>query len=177
MGEEFQKENYVIVFSDGTHEWMYGTSNEVLDYAESKSNKFSMYNEEEYEKTYGPLKSNSNLLDRMQSGGEGKIKEKSNDEPENGNDSYKQWIIDTIQKLQDSGDEIFGQAINLAMKGERQDLNERFETDDEVRFYMEDLESVNDINVQKLVALLESMEETIRSLENINGLNEDDSLN
>lgn len=50
---EEKKENYVIVFSDGAHETLYGTSNEALDYAESKSNKFSMYNEQEYEKTYG----------------------------------------------------------------------------------------------------------------------------
>ena len=169
-----KKQTFVIIFSDQSLETMYGTSKEVLDYAESKDNKFAVYTKADYEAEFGPIKPQSNLLDKMQSAGEGKVKAKSHEEPENEPDPYKQCIIDTIQKLQESGDGVFTQAINLAMKGERKDLNDRFETGDEVRFYMEDLESVTDPNVQKLVALLDSIEETMHSLTNINGLNNED---
>lgn len=168
-----EKETFFIVFETHTEE-MYGTSKEVADYAESKSNKFAFYNAEEYKKEFGQLPPNSNLLDKMKSGGEGSIKEKSIDEPENHHDPYKQCIIETINKLNDSGQEVFSQALNLAMSGENKALNDKFEAGDEVRFNMEDLESVNDANVQKLVGLLNSMEETMNSLANLNGLSEED---
>ncbi len=169
-----KKQTFVIIFSDQSIETMYGTSQEVHDYAESNDNKFAVYTKAAYEAEFGPIQPQSNLLDKMQSAGEGKIKEKSDAEPENTPDPYKQCIIDTINKLKEGGDDVFTQAINLAMKGERKDLNDRFETGDEVRFYMEDLESVSDPNVQKLVALLDRIEETMQSLANINALNNED---
>lgn len=60
------------------------------------------------------------------------------------------------------------------MKGERKDLSDKFETGDVVPFKMEDLEAVNNQNVQKLVGLLNSIEATMHSLENLNGLNRED---
>jgi hypothetical protein len=169
-----KKQTFVIIFSDQSLETMYCTSKEVLDYAESKDNKFAVYTKAHYEAEFGPIQPQSSLLDKMQSAGAGKVKDKSEEEPENPHDPYKQCLIETIQKLKEGGDDVFTQAVNLTMKGERKDLNDRFETGDEVRFYMEDLESVSDPNVQKLVALLDTMEETMNSLANINGLKNED---
>ena len=184
-----EKEKYYIVFPGSHTEEMYGTSNEVAEYAESKANKFIMYDEDEYRKMkeneinsliqeykneFGQLPPNSNLLDKMNNAGEGSIQEKSNDEPQNHHDPYKQCIIETINKLNDSGTEVFSQALNLAMSGENKDLNDKFEAGDVVKFNMEDLESVNDANVQKLVGLLNSIEETMNSLADLNGLSEED---
>jgi hypothetical protein len=165
---------YVIVFNDGSIKQMKGTYEEVLAHAREQAGRFTIYTQDEYEAQFGPLLSKSHLLDKMESAGEPIIKKGDHETSEDDEDPYKQTLIDTIQKLRDSGGEIFGQAINLAMKGERKDLNDRFEVGDEVRFYMEDLEATNDVNVQKLVTLLDRIEETLNSLRNINGLSNED---
>ncbi len=165
---------YVIVFNDGSIKQMKASYEEVLAHAREQGGRFTIYTQDEYEAQFGSLLSASSLLDKMASAGDPHIKQGNPETSEDEEASYQQSIIDTIQQLQEAGDQVFTQALNIAMNGERKDLNDRFEVGDEVRFYLEDLEAVNDPNVQHLVALLGRIQETMDSLRNINGLNEND---
>lgn len=86
----------------------------------------------------------------------------------------RKQIIETIQKLIEARDMIFTQIVNLAMSGEIKHLENAFDIGDEYSFVLSHFEDLEDQNVQKLITLCKKAEETIFSLMNINGINENE---
>lgn len=172
-----EREEFIIVYRNGEIERFHGTSNEVFNYAMSKSEKFAFYTRDEYESEFGPLEESdtrTHLQKKMESAGEPRVVSKDEAEPEKPQDPYRQTIIDSFQHLQEFGDQVFSQALNLAMQNEWQDINEQFDDHETLNFGLEDLAQLHDPNVQKLVTLIYRIDETMASLENINDLSDEE---
>lgn len=164
---------YVILFPNGAIELIQGTAKEAMDYAFGISEKFTLYEKGEYEAEFGPLTGDdakTHLQKKMESSEPSELNVQNKPEQENTPDPYRQTIIDTFQLLREMGDQVFSQAVNLAMENEWKELNEKFDEEDTVKFNIEDLEQLNDPNVQKLVELINSIDATMSTLENINDL-------
>lgn len=83
-------------------------------------------------------------------------------------------IIETIENLIKAKDVIFTQIVNLAMFGKIKHLENAFDIGDAYSFVLSHFEDLEDQNVQILVTLCKKAEETIFSLMNINGINENE---
>lgn len=86
----------------------------------------------------------------------------------------RKQIIETIENLIEARDMIFTQIVNLAMSGEIKHLENAFDIGDEYGFVLSHFEDLEDQNVQILVTLCKKAEETIFSIMNINGINENE---
>ena len=84
----------------------------------------------------------------------------------------KKEIIITVQNLIDARDIIFSQIVNLAMLTEFADISNTFEVGEKYNFELAHFAKTKDINVKKLVALCKRTEQTIFTLININGLDD-----
>lgn len=83
-------------------------------------------------------------------------------------------ILETIESLIETRDIIFTQIVNLAMSGEMKHIENAFDIGDEYSFELAHFEDIEDINVQKLISLCKKTEETVFSLMNLNGINENE---
>ena len=90
------------------------------------------------------------------------------------NPAYREQIIETINNLIDARELIFEQIVNLAMSNEYAYLQEAFEQGDHYDFSLNHFENMEDVNVQKLVTLCKINEETVFTIMDLNGINEND---
>lgn len=89
-------------------------------------------------------------------------------------ENRKLEIIEVIESLVEARDIIFTQIVNLAMSGEMSHIESAFDIGETYNFTLSHFEDVEDINVQKLVSLCKNAEETVFSLMNLNGINENE---
>lgn len=89
-------------------------------------------------------------------------------------DNNKTKILETIENLVEARDIIFTQIVNLSMSGEMNHIDSAFDVGESYRFTLSHFEDVEDINVQKLVSLCKKLEETVFTLMNLNGINENE---
>lgn len=89
-------------------------------------------------------------------------------------ENRKTKILDVIENLVDARDIVFSQIVNLAMSGEMNHIENAFDVGEEYNFTLSHFEDVEDINVQKLVVLCKKTEETVLTLMNLNGINENE---
>ena len=88
--------------------------------------------------------------------------------------NHRIQILETIENLVEARDIIFTQIVNLAMSGEMKHLESAFDLGDKYNFTLKHFESVQDVNVKKLVSLCKNAEETVFSLMNLNGISENE---
>lgn len=89
-------------------------------------------------------------------------------------EGHRKKIIDTIGNLIQARDIIFTEIVNLSMSGEMKHVENAFDIGDEYSFTLDHFEDVKDTNVQKLVTLCKDIEQTIFSVMNINGINDNE---
>lgn len=83
-------------------------------------------------------------------------------------------VIDVINSLITTRNQIFDQLVNIGFQTEFIDLKDTFQNGDVYTFELAHFEDSKDINLQKLVELCKSIEGTIYSMMNINGIDEDE---
>ena len=88
--------------------------------------------------------------------------------------NHRKQILETIENLVEARDIIFTQIVNLVMSGEMKHLKSAFDLGDKYNFTLKHFESVQDVNVKKLVSLCKNAEETVFSLMNLNGISENE---
>jgi len=88
--------------------------------------------------------------------------------------NHKEKILEVLENLIEAREIVFTQIINLAMSEELKHLEDAFDIGDEYDFKLKHFEKVDDVNVQKLVKLCKSMEETIFTIMDLNGVSENE---
>jgi len=83
---------------------------------------------------------------------------------------YTEEIKETVRVLANTRQQLFERALNLAMKGPLEDIDEVFELGDVYDFKLAHLDNTTDINLQKLVDLIKEVEKTADSIVNLNDL-------
>lgn len=92
------------------------------------------------------------------------------------NQDYKNEIKKVVKNLVSLRHETFGLALNLAMKGELEEINEVFEINETYEFSLEHLDKSSDANLQLLVDLIKKIERTAESIANLNKIEIEDYL-
>ena len=85
--------------------------------------------------------------------------------------TYREQIIEKINNSIEAREIVFEQIINLAMSNEFSHLKDTFDLNDVYSFSLKHFENVEDINVQKMVKLCKKTEETIFTIMDLNGIN------
>jgi hypothetical protein len=88
--------------------------------------------------------------------------------------SYKENIITTINNLIEVREIIFSQIVNLAMSGEFSNLEDAFDQGDMYSFSLKHFETIKDVNVQKIIKLCQTTEESIFTIMDINKISENE---
>ncbi|WP_144282156.1 hypothetical protein [Chryseobacterium echinoideorum] len=88
--------------------------------------------------------------------------------------TYREQIIESINKLIETRYTIFEQIINLAMSNEFSHLKDVFDQGDIYSFSLNHFEDVEDVNVQKMIVLCKKTEEIIFTIMDLNGINENE---
>ncbi|MBU4539242.1 MAG: hypothetical protein L6264_05230 [Weeksellaceae bacterium] len=81
---------------------------------------------------------------------------------------YRKHLLETINNLYEAEQLLFTSALNLVWEGELSHLKEAYEKGDVMEFNMKLLRSVNDPNVQKIVALMTPLLDAAESIKNLN---------
>lgn len=84
--------------------------------------------------------------------------------------TYREQIIDTINELWEARIKVFGLLVSMAMSNDYKELDEAFEIGEVFKFQYAHFEDLDDVNIQKMISLCKSMDETINSLLNLNGI-------
>ena len=88
--------------------------------------------------------------------------------------AYRKHILETINNLYEAEQLLFTSALNLVWEGELSHLKEAYEKGDVMVFNMKLLRSVNDPNVQKLVALMTPLLDAAASIKNLNRITDEE---
>ena len=91
--------------------------------------------------------------------------------------NYRNHLIKSVQNLIETEQILFTNALNLCMFGELIESDESFEENDEFTFNLELLKSVEDLNVKKIVSVIESIQEKTKYLINVNAITETELQN
>lgn len=76
-------------------------------------------------------------------------------------DNYRKNLLETVNSLIVTQDELFTQALNIEMSGNLKDVNNLFDDGEEVYFRMSDLKKSEDPCVKKLIRLITSIRNTV----------------
>ena len=87
---------------------------------------------------------------------------------------YREKIILTYRHLLEAHEELLTRIINVGMTGDFAEVNEVFEPGDEFQFDLEMFRETEDINLKKLIAFFDELENLMNSLANINALTEEE---
>ena len=88
---------------------------------------------------------------------------------------YRKMLLNSVNYLIDVRQQLFAEIVNLAMKGEFSDIDDVIDLGYTYEFHLQHFKDSEDINVQKLVELILTLETTVDSLINLNRI-EDDEL-
>lgn len=89
-------------------------------------------------------------------------------------EEYREQLLETINNLYEAEQLLFTSALNLVWEGELSHLKEAYEEGDVMDFNIELLKSVNDPNVQKLVALMPPLLDAAASIKNLNRITDEE---
>ena len=88
--------------------------------------------------------------------------------------NHREKILEVLENLIEAREIIFTQIVNLAMSGEMKHLEDIVDVGETYDFNLKHFETVEDINVQKLVKLCKNTEETIFTIMDLNGISENE---
>lgn len=63
------------------------------------------------------------------------------------NENYREYLIETIETLNQAQQDLFTMGVNLLMNGELQGINDSFEAGDVFEFFPEHLDNTDDQNL------------------------------
>jgi hypothetical protein len=89
-------------------------------------------------------------------------------------ENYRNNLKDALENLIIVNKSIFDSLIPLAMQGELKDWNDNIPIGEVIQFDFELFKGCDDTNIQKLVHLIEKVEETFQSISNLNNIKFDD---
>lgn len=81
--------------------------------------------------------------------------------------NYRNHLIKSVQNLIETEQILFTNALNLCMFGDLKESDEIFDENDKFVFNLELLKSVDDLNVKKIVSIIESIQEKAKYLINV----------
>ena len=87
---------------------------------------------------------------------------------------YREQIIESINELWEARVKVFGCLVSLAMTNQLKEIDDTFEIGDVFEFQYAHFEDLEDENIQNMLALCKSMDDTISHLMNINGIQNDE---
>ncbi|KIA89791.1 hypothetical protein SAMN05421876_10397 [Kaistella jeonii] len=87
---------------------------------------------------------------------------------------YRDHLIMSVQNLIETEQILFTNALNLSMFGELEHLDDSFENDDKFRFNLHLLKSIDDLNVKNIITVIETIQEKVEYLINVNKLTENE---
>lgn len=83
---------------------------------------------------------------------------------------YRKKILMTYKFLIKMHEELLTRTINVGMTGEMAEVNEVFTVGDTYKFDVGQFRGTNDVNLNKLLAFFDELEDVMNSLANINGI-------
>lgn len=90
------------------------------------------------------------------------------------NIEYRSQLIATVNYLIHVRHTIFGETLNLAMLGDLKEINDSFDEGDVYKFELAHLKDLPDVNVERMVSLIEQIQTTIDLVIVDNKLEEDE---
>lgn len=88
--------------------------------------------------------------------------------------SYREQIIETLNKLIEAREIVFERILNLAMSDEYEEIDEVFQAGDIEDFSLEHFKQMEDPNIHNLVKLCKEIELSIFYIMNLNDIKDDD---
>jgi hypothetical protein len=87
---------------------------------------------------------------------------------------YREKILMTYKFLIKMHEELLTRTINVGMTGELAEVNKVFAVGDTFKFDVEQFRGTNDVNLNKLLAFFDELENVMNSLANINGITQEE---
>ena len=78
--------------------------------------------------------------------------------------AYREYVVKTLEVLEDSHGKICGELLNLASTGELEHVMSAFENGDSYEFELAHFEGCEDGNIQKLIVLLKLIDQTFQDI-------------
>ena len=85
-------------------------------------------------------------------------------------ENYRANLQEALQTLMDVNGSLYLNLIGIAMQGELKDFNDAVPVGEVHKFDFAIFENCTDANIQLLVKLMNAVDETFLSIQNINGL-------
>lgn len=89
-------------------------------------------------------------------------------------DLYRKHLINTVNDLIEAEQMLFTSALNLAWFGDLDHLRDAYDDGDKVTFDLALLKSVDDLNVKKIVRMLNPLMEVAEYLKNVNTITDEE---
>ena len=90
------------------------------------------------------------------------------------NSNYRQHLIGAVKDLQEAEQILFTSALNLAWSGELSPLEDGYQEGDVMAFDVPLLQTVEDLNVKKIVALLNKLTDAAEYIKNVNKITDEE---
>ena len=85
-------------------------------------------------------------------------------------ENYRANLQETLQTLMNLNGSLYLNLIGIAMQGELKDFNDAVPVGETHKFDFAIFENCTDVNIQLLVKLINAVDETFLSIQNINGI-------
>lgn len=89
-------------------------------------------------------------------------------------DNYRQHLIAAVKDLKEAEQILFTNALNLAWSGELSHLEDGYQVGDVMDFDLALLQSVEDLNVKKIVVLLDKLTAAAEYIRNVNKITDEE---
>ena len=89
-------------------------------------------------------------------------------------DNYRENLKEALKNLIKVNESIYGSIIDVSMQGDLKEFNDSVPIGEVHQLDFELFKNSNDTNVQLLINLMETVDETFESIKNINSINLDE---
>jgi len=89
-------------------------------------------------------------------------------------DNYRENLKEALKNLIRVNESIYGSIIDVSMQGELKEFNDAVPIGEVHQLEFELFKNSDDINIQLLIKLMETVDETFESLKNINSIKLDE---
>ena len=89
-------------------------------------------------------------------------------------DHYKESLKETLKTLKTANEDIFASMIHVLTQGELKEWNKEVPIGEAHQFDWDLFKNSDDTNIQMLVKLMETVDETYQSIQNINSIKMDE---
>ena len=90
------------------------------------------------------------------------------------NENYREYLIETIETLNQAQQDLFTMGVNLMMNGELLGINDCFQAGDTFEFFPEHLDNTDDQNLQIIMKCVRQLLKTMNKIQRINQIQDDE---